>query len=128
MKTHKILMMLFLALTLFACKKEDDDNPAKVALIFTGERDWNFVKNGEYLRVNVEVDFDNSSAELKVETVECFLGNRKIASANGSKCEVCYKIKNAPIGIHEFRAEAFVTAPNFDKTLAAGYYEINVEN
>ena len=128
MKANKLILFFLLALTLFSCKKDEEENPAKVTVVFTGEKNWNTVKNGEFLEVKVEVDFENSSSGLKVETVECFLGNRKIASSKGSKCEVQYKIENAPIGVHQFRAEALTTAPGFDKTLAAGYYEINVEN
>ena len=128
MKTTNFLFLLFLVLTLFSCKKDEDENPAKVTIVFTGEDNWNTVKNGDYLKVNVSVDFESSSQGLSVETVECFLGNRKIATAKGSKCEVLYKIENAPIGQHELRAEAVVTAPDYDKTLAAGYYTVNVEN
>ena len=128
MKPIKIIIFFLLALTLFSCKNEEEENPAKLTIVFTGEQNWNTVKNGEYLKVNVEVDFESSSSGLKVETVECFFGNRKIASAKGSQCQVHYKIENALAGVHQFRAEAVAKAPDFDKTLAAGYYDINVEN
>ena len=128
MKTSQLIFLLLLALTLFSCMKDEDENPAKVTIVFTGEENWNTVKNDDYLKVNVSVDFESSAQGLSVETVECFLGNRKIVSAKGTKCEVLYKIENAPIGRHEFRAEAVVTAPGYDKILAAGYYDVNVEN
>lgn len=128
MKTSQLIFLFLIALTLFSCKKDEDENPAKVTIVFTGEANWNTVKNSGYLKVNASVDCESSAQGLNVETVECFLGNRKIASAKGTKCKVLYKIENALIGRHEFRAEAVVTAPGYDKILAAGYYEVIVEN
>ena len=126
MKSYKVLLLLLVALTLFSCK--DEENPAEVTLIFSGTDNWNTVRNGEYLKVNVSVDFDKSSPGLEVKNLECFFGNRKIASSKDAKYEIYFQIEDAPTGIHELKVEVTATAPGFDKTIAAGCYDINVTN
>lgn len=126
-KSYKILFLLLTALTLFSCK-EEEEKPAEVTLIFTGADNWNTVRNGEFLKVSVEVDFEKSSPGLQVERLECFLGNRRFATFEGSKYEVNHRIENALVGVHELKVQVLVTAPGFDKTIAAGCYDINVTN
>lgn len=126
MKAYQILLFVLIVATFVSCEK--DENPAEVTFVFTGAQDWNTVKNGEYLKVKVSIDYEGSSPELSVEQIDCYLGNRKIATEKGNNCEVLYKIEDATIGRHEFKAAALVTAPGFDRTYSAGTCDVNVEN
>ena len=101
-------------------------NPAKVKFIISGEGVWTTIRNGEYLKAKMEVDFENSAAGLRVDKMECFLGNIKIASENASKCEICYKIDNMLTGEYEFRIEAEVYAPGYDKTVGYCFIPVNI--
>ena len=55
MKANKLILFFLLALTLFSCKKDEEENPAKVTVVFTGEKNWNTVKNGEFLEFKIVV-------------------------------------------------------------------------
>ncbi len=123
MKKIIFISLSLILLFVFGCKQDEPKFMPAIPL----DIDFNQTQyqNGDSLYGNVTLDLSQAVSGIKIEKIDCRLGNIVIGeSKNTTTCKFGVRLEDKPIGKHIFSVIVKCDAPDYDQTYLRYDYEI----